>query len=442
MKIAIVGFGVEGKSTYNYFSKNKSNELTIHDQNESLKLPEGVVGVLGEQYLENLDQYDMIVRTSGLPPAVILNKNPGTSDKITTQLNIFLRVCPTLNLIGVTGTKGKGTTSTLISKMLEATGRHVILAGNIGTPMLDVLPEIRIESYVVLELSSFQLIDLRESSPRIAVCLMVAPEHLNWHSDIDEYAASKANLFLHQSPGDKAIYFADNEFSAQIASSTPGELIPYYRPPGAYIDDDSIVIDGTLICNVNEVKLLGKHNLQNVCAAITAVWQVDKRPNSIKYVLTTFSGLEHRLEFIREVGGVEYYDDSFGTTPESAVVALEAFVKPIVLIAGGSSKGADYTPMVEAILKQDVRYVVCIGETGVVIAQMLENLKSVKDVPYTLLTGDRSSLSMYDIVDAARAKATPGSIVLLATGSASFGLFNNYKERGEEFKTTVMQIVE
>lgn len=440
MKIAVVGFGMEGLSTYKYFSAMGGNDIVIHDQNPNLQVPEGAKTVIGDNYLDNLAGYDVVIRTSGLPPAIILDKNPGIADKITTQLNIFLRVCPTLNLIGVTGTKGKGTTSTLIAKMLEASGRHVVLAGNIGVPMLDVLASIKVDSYVVLELSSFQLIDLREASPRIAVCLMVTPEHLNWHSDIDEYAASKANLFSHQSPGDKAIFYAGNDFSRQIASATPGELIPYFTPPGAYIEDDRILIDGTEICFVNEVKLMGKHNLQNVCAAITAVWQVDRRPNAVKYVLTTFSGLEHRLEFVRELAGVSYYDDSFGTTPEAAQVAIEAFEQPIVLIAGGSSKGSDYTPMVDSIIKNDVRFVVCIGDTGRDIARMLENRKNEREVPYTLLTGSSDSLNMYDIVDAARSKAEAGSVVLLATGSASFGLFNNYKERGELFKTTVMNL--
>ena len=182
MKIAILGYNLEGRASFDYFAA-QGHELTVCDQDPDVAVPPGVASVLGEHYLDNLDRFDLLVRTAGLPPAAILDKNPGVAGKITSQINEFLKACPTKNVIGVTGSKGKGTTSTLISLMLKAAGKAVYLGGNIGVPVLNFLPELTPDSWVVLELSSFQLIDF-QAAPRIGVCLMVVPEHLNWHADI------------------------------------------------------------------------------------------------------------------------------------------------------------------------------------------------------------------------------------------------------------------
>lgn len=205
MKIAILGFDIEGRASYEYFAA-QGHDITIHDQKTDLQLPAGAVSVLGETYLDNLDRYDLLVRTAGLPPSRILEKNPSVEPKVTTHINEFMRACPTRNVIGVTGTKGKGTTSTLIAKMLEAAGLDVRLGGNIGVPPLSFLNKLSNDSWVVLELSSFQLIDLK-TSPHIAVCLMVVPEHLDWHPDVDEYFSAKSQLFAHQTTNDAAIFF-------------------------------------------------------------------------------------------------------------------------------------------------------------------------------------------------------------------------------------------
>jgi UDP-N-acetylmuramoylalanine--D-glutamate ligase len=180
MKIAIVGYSVEGKSSYNFFASSGDNELTIHDQSTDIHLPYGAKAVLGEQYLNNLSDYDLVLRTPGLRPQAILDKNPGIENKITSQLNEFMKLCPSKNILAVTGTKGKGTTSTLIARSLEQSGKKVVLGGNIGVPMLDLLTDINPDTYVVLELSSFQLIDFKQKAPKVAVCLMIVPEHLNW----------------------------------------------------------------------------------------------------------------------------------------------------------------------------------------------------------------------------------------------------------------------
>jgi len=428
VNVALLGYDTEGRSSFDYFAA-QGHEITICDQNPELVVPAGAQSVLGESYLDNLNRFDLLVRTAGLPPRKILDSNPGVAHKLTTHSNEFLNVCPTKHVIGVTGTKGKGTTSTLIAKMLAAAGKTVRLGGNIGVPPLSFLPELDENSWVVLELSSFQLIDAQRS-PHIAVCLMVVPEHLDWHASVEEYYAAKANLFAQQTSDDWAIYFADNETSKQIASAGDGHKVPYFTPPGAYIKNGAVTIDDQVICATGELKLLGEHNWQNACAAVTAVWQAGIRDvDALRSVLTTFSGLEHRLEFVAEVDGVKYYDDSFGTTPETAMVALQAFQQPKVLILGGSDKGAAYDELARSVTANKVRRVLLIGDQGPKIQTALDAIG--------FSAYQSGGETMTDIVAAARSNAQPGDIVLLSTGCASFGLFKNYKDRGDQFKAAV-----
>lgn len=434
MRVALLGYDTEGKTTYDYFAAQGA-EITICDQKTDIEVPKGVATQLGDNYLDNLDRFDVLVRTAGMPPHLIFEKNPDVAAKITTNINEFLKVCPTKNVIGVTGTKGKGTTSTLITKMLEASRADVHLGGNIGVPPLSFLSEITAESWVVLELSSFQLIDLQRS-PHIGVCLMVVPEHLNWHEDMDEYTGAKAQLFAHQASDDVAIYYGDNALSAEIASAGAAQKMPYYRSPGAFVNGNMITVDGQEICTTNELKLLGAHNWQNVCAAVTAVWQAGFRDiNAIRSVLTSFSGLEHRLELIRELGGVKYYDDSFGTTPETAIVAIQAFAEPKVVIIGGSDKGASYDELAHAVADNNVRKVVLIGSEGPKLQAAFEKAGFTDFTP--IITG-RGQMS--EIVKTASEEAQSGDIVLLSTGCASFDMFENYKDRGNQFKEAVSKL--
>ena len=431
MNVAILGFDLEGKASYEYFSR-RGHTITICDQNPDLRVPDGADSQLGDAYLSGLDRFDMLVRTPGLPTAKILEKNPNVAGKITSGTNEFFKAVTTKNIIGITGTKGKGTTSTLIAKILNASGQRVFLGGNIGVPALSFIEEVAADDWVVLELSSFQLSDINYA-PHIAVCLMVVPEHLNWHTDFPDYLAAKSRLFSHQTETDIAIYYADNEDSHTIASNSPGDKITYYAPPGAYVKDGWIQIDSQEICKTDELQLLGEHNWQNVCAAITAVWQAGVMDiNAIRVAVTDFSGLEHRLEFVREVAGVQYYDDSFGTTPETAIVALRAFKEPKVLILGGSDKGAQFTELAAAVATGTVRHVITIGDTGPTIAEEL------RAAGFSDLTP--GGTTMLDIVHTAQELAQKGDVVLLSTGSASFGLFKDYKDRGNQFKQVVQAL--
>ncbi len=430
MNIALVGFDKEGRASYDYFVA-RGHAVTICDQKTYVAVPDGVTTQLGEGYLDNLDRFDVIVRTPGLQPQKILDKNPSVKDKITSGTNEFFKVCPTKNIIGITGTKGKGTTSTLVAEMLRAAGKTVHLGGNIGVPALSFLDAMQPDDWVVLELSSFQLMDLRYS-PHIAACLMIASEHQDWHTDFEDYIKAKQNLFIFQDSNDIAIYYYDDPGSTKIASAGKGKKFPYYTRPGAYVENENICIDDQVICSVNQVKLPGSHNWQNICAAITIVWQITHDVTAIKSVVSTFSGLPHRLEFIGEREGILYYDDSFGTTPETAIVAIQAISAPKVLIAGGSDKGASYTALAKIIASNNVRAVVTIGETGPIIKDALTN------IGYTDVFDGGSSMA--EIARVANMYARPGDAVLLSTASASFGMFKNYIDRGEQFKKAVLSL--
>jgi UDP-N-acetylmuramoylalanine--D-glutamate ligase len=457
MKIAIVGWGLEGQSAYRFFGPdheylivNEEPRENFPEQTDTVKIQflagkrqPGLTGNVEDlSYLEGLENCDKVIYTA--PAAKNLErkfgKNPEFWAKATTIQHIFFETVKTKNVIGVTGSKGKGTTSTLIAGMLKAAGKNVFLGGNIGVPVLDFVRHVKPEDWVVLELSNFQLYSLTYS-PHIAVCLMIIPEHMDWHPNMSDYTEAKANMFRHQKPEDIAVYFADNKYSVEVAGNSPGRKVPFYKKPGARVRSDGKIVIGdpeTEIIDKSEVKLLGEHNLQNVCAAVTAVWfgldeiEVPAKLRAMHQVLTNFSGLEHRLEFVRELDGVKYYDDSFGTTPDTAIVAMKAFSQPKVMILGGSDKGLPFDELARQVTKDNVRQAITIGKTGPKIAELLrtEGFASVIEGPDT----------MSGIVEAARQAAQPGDVVLLSTACASFGLFTDYKDRGNQFKSAVQAL--
>jgi UDP-N-acetylmuramoylalanine--D-glutamate ligase len=301
-------------------------------------------------------------------------------------------------------------------------------------PPLTFLKELDQKSWVVLELSSFQLIDLRYS-PHLAVCLMVVPEHLDWHRDLEEYLTAKEQLFAHQTIDDIAVYFADNDYSYRIASAGLGQEVPYCAAPGAVVENEAIMIDGQVICELSDLKLLGAHNWQNACAAVTTLWRAGfTDPEPLRKALQEFSGLPHRLELVAEVNGANYYDDSFATTPESAIVAIQAFMQPKVVILGGSDKGADYAELAHVIAGSEVKHVVLVGDQA---ERIKDSLDQTGFHAYEL-----GGTSMTDIVHQAYTLARPGDVVLLSPACASFDMFKNYKDRGDQFKTAVLALAD
>ena len=434
MKVAILGYGVEGEVSAKYFA-SQGHTITICDANPEKIVPAGWASQLGERWLRDLDRYDLILRTPSLRPEMIAAANPGVD--LTLKMSSGLRYLlahTEATVIGVTGTKGKGTTTTLIAKMIEATGRKAIVGGNIGASFLGILDEAKSDDVVVLELSSFQLIDA-DRSPQIAVCLMVVPEHLNWHESFEEYATAKGKIFAHQQPDDLAVYNPANDVSAQLVQLSAGRHVPYGETPGAVISEDSVMIGNEVICRVDEVGLTGPHNLENVCAAVTAVWELLHHDvTAIRNVVTSFTGLEHRLELAGVIDGVKYYDDSFSTTPETAIAAMKSFPGAKVMILGGSDKSSDYAELATEIENHNVIHAFLIGDMASKIATELD---TVGFSHYTVVKWQ----GMDRLVQTASHLVEPGDVVLLSPACASFGLFSDYKDRGNQFKAAVTKLV-
>lgn len=421
MKVAIIGFGIEGQSAAHYWLK-QGNEVTICDQNASLRVPAELKAQLGPDYLNNLDKFDLIVRQQSIHPDKIKTTRP-----VTSIIDEFMEHCPA-PIIGVTGTKGKGTTSTLIAKILEAAGHRAWLGGNIGTSPLDFLDKVDPTNYVVLELSSSQLIDLKHS-PQVALCLAITPDHLDYHTDLDEYTVAKANIFRYQKPSDLAVYYKPSPQATEIAQLSPGKKRAYPDTAGAIIKEDWLQFGDTRIVQTKEVGLIGPHNLDNIMAAVAATWDIVQSPEPMARAVKDFTGLEHRLELVGEVDGVKFYDDSFSTTPETSMAAIKSFTEPKVLILGGSEKGVTYDGLAKAVANANIASVIAIGLTGPAITDALARAGFNQ-----VVAGEGT---MAGIVRQAREHAPSGGVVLLSPACASFDMFKNYKDRGEQFKAAV-----
>jgi UDP-N-acetylmuramoylalanine--D-glutamate ligase len=426
MKIAIAGYGLEGESNYNYWSIDESNDVTIVDQKKPERdLPGDAKTLIGENVMENLADFDIVVRTAGLAPYKIK-----TNGKIWSATNEFFDKCPA-PIIGVTGSKGKGTTASLIASILERSGRNVWLLGNIGKPPLDVLGDIQQSDIVVYELSSFQLWDL-EKSPHIAVVLFIEQEHQNVHTSMEDYVMAKANVTKYQNEGDILIYNQSNQYAKFIADGSRAQLIGYTDLSTAHVSDGNFYYGEQVICSVDVLKLIGKHNQDNACAAIDAAWHFTQDTGVISSGLSAFSGLPHRLSFVKDVDGVKYYDDSIATTPNAAIAALKSFKDPKVIILGGSSKGGDFSEMAVELKNQDV--------TAILIGSEAENIaNSCKAAGFDGFEIMENS-TMKQIVDKAKSMSKSGGVVLLSPACASFGMFKDYADRGDQFQAAVMAL--
>lgn len=453
MKIGLVGWGLETQSAYKYFGPDhdylimneeprddfpSGNNITVQ-ANSDVREPGLTSNAADLTYLRNIENCDKII-LSPTAAKTLEKVHPRSSliwQKVTTNTQIFFEQCPTKNIIGVTGTKGKGTTTTLIGLLLTAMGKKVHVGGNIGIPVLDMLPDILPGDWVVLEMSNFQLYHF-PYSPKIAVHLMLMPEHIEeWHIEVEDYVNAKANIFRHQNETDIAIYLPTNKHSSQSALLSPGRKISYNQAPGAHVNNDWIVMDEERIIPLSEVGLRGVHNLENICAAVTTAWQIQKDPQVMRTVIRNFTGLEHRLQHIRTLDEISYFDDSFGTTPDTAVVAMNAFTQPKVMIIGGHDKGNNMQPMIERLSKTDIRCVIGVGIVGKKIIEELR-LRNLKTGLFT--KEDYNNWTMDEIVTLARSEAHPGDIVLLSAGTSSFGIFKDYKDRGNQFIASVKSL--
>lgn len=420
MRVVIAGYGVEGEENLRYWMRDSANEVTVADQHSLSRLvPEGVPTIIGEDAFSRLEGYDLVVRTAGLAPYKIK-----TDGKVWSATNEFFAKCPCL-IIGVTGTKGKGTTASLIVSILEAAGKKAWLIGNIGKPALSTLNDIKPDDIAVYELSSFQLWDI-EKSPRKAVLLHIEGDHLDVHADMDDYLKAKANITRFQTADDVLIFNKSNKHSSDIALKSVAKKVGYPDLTTAHIKDDYFYYGDKKLCPVSSLQLIGQHNQDNACAAIDATWAVTQDEKVIDAGLKGFKGLPHRLKFVRQVEGVNYYDDSISTTPGSAIAALKAFDTSKVIILGGSSKGMDFSDLAGELAEQNDTLAIIIGDEAQKIA---ESCIVAGFNRYEIIENP----TMEKVVARAHELAQPGGTVLLSPACASFGLFDNYQDRGDQF---------
>lgn len=449
--IAILGLGMEGIALAEFFD-GKVKSISLLDsasEEELLKrakdednqelndlLYKDYNKVFGKNYLDNLDRYDVVFRSPGikyLEPKIQEAKNNGV--EISSQIKLFFNLCPA-KIIGVTGTKGKGTTSSLIESMLRDIKPNVFLAGNIGVAAITLLDKIKKVDWVILELASFQLQDLHKS-PKIATIVNMAIDHLDYHKDEEEYFEAKTSIVKYQDAKSIVIANTDYKDAVRLSKLSGGKKLYFSgnEKVDAHVMDGRVYMDEEVICSSDEIHLVGKHNLENIAAAALTAKEAGAKTDSIRSGAKQFKGLPHRLELVSEAGGVKYYNDSFATNPEPTIAAIRSFDLPITLIVGGSSKGANFTQMADEIAKSNIKNVILIGAEGEKIKISLEKSDYSKQI--TQVDGD-----IKDIVRAAKEITKSGGIVLFSPACASFDMFKNYKDRGEKFKKAVKEIAD
>lgn len=447
-RVAILGYGVNNAELVP-FLQSKGAHVMVRDKNEALaeKLSFVEHELGSDIFLKNLDSFDFIFRTPGLPyltPELQAAQKKGTT--LTSQTELFLQACPA-SVIAVTGTKGKGTTSSLIASCLEAGKKreelngNVYLAGNIGTSPIGLLDTLKENDWVVLELSSFQTQGLTVS-PYIAVILNITADHLDHHKDVAEYHSAKQDMVRNQTPEDHIVVNHDSRASMEFLDVTHAQPHFFSRfgevHDGAYIADNMVWLCRPDLSEVKitptaDIKLPGDFNLENVTAATAAAALTGISTISIKEGLTSFTGMAHRLQLVGEKSGVQYYDDSKASTPDSAIAAFQSFDQPITLILGGSSKGADFTELIQALPESSVKQVITIGEEGERIAELIQKHR----IDVEIIAGAKT---MKEIVHQASKTSEKGGIVLLSPACASFDMFKSAEDRGEQFQQAVKEL--
>ncbi len=453
-KVAIIGLGVSNIPLLDYLY-NLQSVVTVFDGKDIDEIDKKIVDKIvdygmkfsfGREYLKKLTGFDIIFRSpSCLPTTPELVAEAERGAIITTEVEMVIELCPGL-VIGVTGSDGKTTTTTLIYEILKGDGYNCFLGGNIGTPLFTKISEMTPEDIVVLELSSFQLMNMK-ISPQIAIITNITPNHLNIHSDMDEYIEAKKTIYKYQEKDGLLILNYDNEITRACAKNAPGKVMFFSsknKIQNGYIYDRE---DGKIkVCenglrkhvfDTRNMILHGVHNFENACSAIIATKDLVKK-ESIDKVLTEFKGVEHRLEFIKETKNrIKWYNDSVSSSPTRTIAGLNAFaLKNIVLIAGGYDKNLDYNILAKPII-DNCKSLILLGQTSKKIekAVLLELKKLRKTLPIY------SCESLKTAVETANKIATQGDIVLFSPASASFDMFKNFAERGEIFKKYVKEIV-
>ena len=449
-KIAVIGLGVSNIPLIEYLSKKRA-EVTIFDDRKEEKIDANVIKeikkykyayYLGEDSLSHLKGFDLIFRSpSCLPtkPELLAEKERGAI--VTTEIEQLIKMAP-CRVIGITGSDGKTTTTTLTHLVLKDAGYTCHLGGNIGIPIFTKLNEIKPEDIIVLELSSFQLMEM-DVSPSISAITNITPNHLNVHKDYDEYIEAKKNIFIHQNEDGILVLNADNEVTNNFKAEANGKVVLFsskQKLENGYIVDEDIIKE----CNdgirkhliaTKDVKLKGMHNYENICAVLAltkTLVDTDKALETIK----DFTGVHHRLELVRVLDGVEWYNDSASTTPTRGISALNAINKEIILIAGGADKNLDYTPIAKPIVEK-VKRLILIGQTATKIYDAVKNELEVqkKELDIHMCETFKESIEL------ARRLANPDDVVLFSPASTSFDMFKDMYDRGDKFREEVNKLV-
>ena len=435
--IVILGFGREGKTMYKFLRKHfPQKTITIADKrdftsnNEELEMIETIIG---DDYLNNLEKFDLIIKSPGISLKDI--DKTKILEKITCQLDLFLRFFDKCNIIGITGTKGKSTTSTLMYEVLKSQKEDVKFLGNIGIPIFEVIEEINEKTSVVLELSSHALEFVRKS-PNIAIMLNVFPEHLDYYNSYEDYVMAKFNIAKFQNDNDYFIYNADNEDMKKVNFKNKENNIKVsiqennFEKNKVYLLNEGIYLNGNKLMDSNiEMNLKGKHNLNNVMfvLAVSEILQLDleKTVESIK----NMKGLEHRLEFVGKIDGIEFYNDSISTVPESTIQGIEALKNVNTIIVGGNDRGLDLQLLIDYLKKSNIKNIVCISMTGEYIYNQLK-------------TSDKNVVKLNDLEEAVKISkkiTKKDTICLLSPAASSYDQFKNFEERGAKFKEYVIK---
>ena len=445
-KVAFIGAGVSHKTLIEEFV-GLGAEVTLCDKKKSVEefgeyadtiRRLGIHLSLGENYMDGFKGQDIILRTPGFEfYQKPLQDAIAAGTMVTSEVELFFDFCP-CEIVAVTGSDGK-TTTTLISEFFKAAGRRVHLGGNIGAALLPMLPDVSPDDVAVVELSSFQLISMRKS-PKVAVVTNVTPNHLDHHKDMQEYIDAKRNILLHQVPPCRAVLGYENDITRAMQADCKGEQVWFTRlretDNGAFLRSDGMLCMAehgvvTPFLAQKDVKLRGLHNIENLLAAAAAVW--GRVPvEAIQKVGSTFTGVEHRIEPVRVLDGVTYYNDSIATSPTRTIAGLRSFDQKIILIAGGYDKKIPYEPLAPEILAH-VKVLVLMGATGPRIEKAVREAEGFAESGLEILHAN----TMEEAVALARGAAKPGDIVSLSPASASFDVYPNFEVRGRHFKQIV-----
>lgn len=446
-KVGVVGLGVSNLPLIELLILHGA-KITVYDKKAACEFGEtaenlrqkGVLFVCGEGYTDNIED-EIVFRTPGVLPT-----NPGlmrakqNGAHVTSEMELFFELCPA-KIIGITGSDGKTTTSTLISEFLKRAGHNTYLGGNIGRPLLAEIPHMKESNFAVVELSSFQLMDMK-LSPHTAVITNVSPNHLDKHYDMEEYINAKRNIFAFQTKKDKTVANYDNEITRNFLKETRAVPFAFSRTHaqenGVYLENGSIMLaqngKAEKILDAGKIKIPGMHNVENYMAAIGAVCE-HVSAQHIQEVAESFGGVPHRLEFVRELDGVKYFNSSIDSSPSRTLAALSVFDKKIILIAGGSDKNISFDELGDALARK-AKLVILIGQTSEKIARSIMKSAEYRQGSPAII----EEKTLQKAVKTASGAAVPGDIVVLSPACASFDAFKNFEERGEVFKKSVHEL--